>query len=234
MNNGGWDTSAQAWINTQGTDGDFGRKFVLDRPMLERVQNGAFQSALDIGCGEGRFCRLLQGLGIKTVGIDPTEDLIKRAQELDPAGDYRVDRAETLKVPKESFDLVVSYLSLIDIEDISSAIKTMVNALRPCGSLLIANLTSFNTAGLSRGGWQPDGYLIDNYLEERSTWVEWRGICIQNWHRPLSTYMQAFLSHGLKLTHFAEPAPYGGDPEKAARYHRVPYFHIMEWQKPEG
>lgn len=62
-------------------------------------------------------------------------------------------------------------------------------------------------------------------------WVEWRGIRIQNWHRPLSTYMSLLLGHGLTLRHFAEPAPYGGEPDKADRYRRVPYFLIMEWQK---
>jgi len=62
--------------------------------------------------------------------------------------------------------------------------------------------------------------------------VHWRGIRIQNWHRPLSTYMELFLSHGLILKHFSEPAPTGGPAEKADRYRRVPYFHIMEWQKP--
>jgi hypothetical protein len=55
---------------------------------------------------------------------------------------------------------------------------------------------------------------------------------IQNWHRPLSTYLQLFLGHGLTLTHFDEPAPVGGDPATAERYRRVPYFLIMEWTKP--
>jgi hypothetical protein len=63
-------------------------------------------------------------------------------------------------------------------------------------------------------------------------WVSWRGIRIQNWHRPLSTYMTLLLDHGLHLRLFAEPAPVGGDPETIARHRRVPYFHIMEWQKP--
>ncbi len=75
-------------------------------------------------------------------------------------------------------------------------------------------------------------FCIDHYLEERAIWVSWRGIRIQNWHRPFATYMTLLLSPGLKLTHFAEPSPINGDPTKADRYRRVPYFHIMEWAKP--
>jgi len=232
----GWDHSAAAWVRELGEDGDFGRVHVLDQPMLDRLRGRGFTTALDLGCGEGRFCRMMQALGIATVGIDPTEALIARARALDPTGDYRVARAESLDVATGSFDLVVSYLSLIDIPDLATASAGMAAALRPGGSLLIANLTSFNTAGMP-DGWTTgaDGirrFAIDRYLDERAILVEWRGIRVENWHRPLSTYMTTFLDRGLTLRHFSEPVPTGGDREKIDRYRRAPWFHIMEWQKP--
>jgi hypothetical protein len=60
----------------------------------------------------------------------------------------------------------------------------------------------------------------------------WNGISITNHHRPLKRYLQALIGRGLVLTHYDEPEPVGGPPDKAARYRRAPYFHIMEWQKP--
>ncbi|MGV7216251.1 class I SAM-dependent methyltransferase [Bradyrhizobium sp. UFLA05-112] len=231
----GWAASASAWIVEQGDDGDYGRRFVLDAPMRARIEGRGFHRALDVGCGEGRFCRIMQRAGIATTGIDPTEALLARARELDPHGDYRLGRAETMDVDA-SFDLVVSYLSLIDIPDLGTGIAKMVAALRPGGMLLIANLTSFNTAGPPEG-WIRDGggtlrFPIDHYMDERANWIAWRGIRIQNWHRPLSTYMTLLLDHGLQLRLFSEPQPTGGDPERNALHRRVPYFHIMEWQKP--
>lgn len=238
MMSDGWAQSAGAWIADMGDQGDFGRAFVLDRPMLERVGARPVANALDVGCGEGRFCRMLAARGIATVGVDPTRALIAQAKRRDSAGDYRIGRAETLDFPDRSFDLVVSYLSLIDIPDIVRAIAEMARVLRPGGSLLIANLTSFNTAGQAEG-WTtgPDGkarFAIDHYLDERADWVAWRGIRIRNWHRPLGTYMGLLLGQGLVLTHFAEPSPYGGDARSVDRYRRVPWFLIMEWRKPEG
>ena len=232
----GWDESAEAWIREIGEDGDYGRKFVLDAPMIARIKGRGFETALDVGCGEGRFCRIMQAEGIRTVGIDPTETLIQRARALDDRGEYLLERAETFRPPGGSFDLVVSYLSLVDISEIAQVTANMVHSLRPGGTLLIANLTSFNTAGLPVG-WSKANegdarFCIDHYLEERATWVSWRGIRIQNWHRPLSHYMELFLSQGLILRHFAEPSPTGGDPARSDRYRRVPWFHIMEWQKP--
>ncbi|BAL75960.1 class I SAM-dependent methyltransferase [Bradyrhizobium cosmicum] len=231
----GWAASAAAWIVEQGEEGDYGRRFVLDAPMRARVEGRGFRTALDVGCGEGRFCRLMQRAGIRTTGIDPTEVLLARARELDPRGDYRLGRAEAMDFDAE-FELVVSYLSLIDMPDLAAAIAKMVAALRPGGTLLIANMTSFNTAGPPEG-WTRDcdgipRFVIDHYMEERCNWVSWGGIRIQNWHRPLSTYMTLLLDHGLQLRLFVEPQPTGGDPDRNARHRRVPYFHIMEWQKP--
>ncbi|MBU6164921.1 MAG: methyltransferase domain-containing protein [Alphaproteobacteria bacterium] len=229
-----WDASAQAWIDVQGADGDFGRRHVLDAPMLALVDGLAPITVLDVGCGEGRFCRLLGQRGIATTGIDPTAALIERARALHPAGDYRVASAEAMTVGQ--FDLVVCYLSLIDMPDLDAALARIVAAIRPGGHLLIANLTSFNTAAVHLGWVKPllgePSFPIDHYLEERARRTVWAGIDIINHHRPLKRYMQALLGTGLVLTHFDEPPATGGPADKRERYNRVPNFHIMLWQRP--
>lgn len=232
----GWAESAQAWIATMGTHGDFGRQHVLDGPMLKRAADGGFRRALDVGCGEGRFCRMLRAMGLDTVGIDPAQPLIDHAAACDPDGEYRVSRAEALDLPDEAFDLVISYLSLIDIDGIDAAIPEMARVLQPGGSLLIANLTGFNTAGQTLG-WSDKasgagGFAMDHYMEERADWIAWRGIRVKNWHRPMSRYMTLLLDAGLELVHFNEPSPTGGDPVRVARYRRAPNFLVMEWRKP--
>lgn len=231
----GWDNSAQAWITSLCNGGDWSRRHVLDAPMLARVSGCGFGRALDLGCGEGRFCRLLQDQGIATVGIDPTAALIEHARRLDPGGDYRLGRAESLDIPDASVDLVVSYLSLIDIPDLPAAVGEVRRVLRPGGSFLIANLQGFNTASIA-DGWthEPDGsrrFCIDHYMDERSRWSEWHGIRVQNWHRPLGSYMQALLRAGFELRHFEEPLAVGGDARRAEFYRRVPHFLVMEWER---
>jgi len=211
----GWGESAQAWIADM-ERGDFSREFVLDAPMLQRIRERTFERALDVGCGEGRFCRMVHDLGIAVIGVDPTHALIERARELDPAGDYREGRAEALAFPANSFDLVISYLTLIDIDDADAGIAEMARVLRPGGTLLIANLASSSTA---------EGA----YFDERAQWVEWRGIHIRNWHRPLSRYVESCLAHGLQLRHLLEPEPTGGDSAKIEHYRRAPWLCIMEW-----
>ncbi|OYX78925.1 MAG: SAM-dependent methyltransferase [Sphingomonadales bacterium 32-65-25] len=229
-----WDASAAAWIDIQGEFGDFGRVHVLDAPMLALVDALAPATVLDVGCGEGRFCRMLEARGLATTGVDPTAALIKRARSLHPQGDYRVEGAEAMTV--STHDLVVCYLSLIDMPDLDAALFRIVAAIRPGGHLLIANLTAFNTAAVHLGWVKPligePSFPIDHYLEERPRRTAWRGVDIVNHHRPLKRYMQALLNQGLVLTHFDEPPATGGPPDKRDRYNRVPNFHIMAWRKP--
>lgn len=68
-------------------------------------------------------------------------------------------------------DLLVCYLSLIDMPDLDAALARIVAAIRPGGHLLIANVTVFNTAAVHLG-WEKrllgePRFAIDHYLEER-------------------------------------------------------------------
>ncbi|RAI00119.1 SAM-dependent methyltransferase [Acuticoccus sediminis] len=236
----GWTASAEAWIaDMNGDDGDWSRQCVLDAPMTARALAAPVGRMLDVGCGEGRFCRKLAAHGIAAVGLDPVPALLESARARHPdgpggAGAYLCGHAEALPFAASSFDLVVSYLTLIDIDDCAAAVAEMSRVLTPGGRLLVANLAPHFTA--SSGGWTEDAeghplFSIDRYYEARSEWFSWRGINVRNWHRPLSLYMEAFLSAGLALTHFDEPRAAGTD-ERAVRYRRVPWFVIMEWRKP--
>jgi SAM-dependent methyltransferase len=235
----GWELSAQAWIESVGERGDWAREHVLDPQMLALVGRGRFSTALDVGCGEGRFCRMLKLAGVSTTGIDPTPQLLDTARRRDPSGDYRHGRAEHLEFESGQFDLVVSYLTLVDIVDFRTAIGEMARVLKPGGSLLIANLTSFTSAGAEQG-WVNDSdghplhFPVDRYLDEFPFWFEWAGIRIENWHRPLAAYMAAFLENGLQLTFFSEPGPVSGEASHRERFRRVPWFVVMEWRRPSA
>lgn len=230
----GWADSADAWVASVGDSGDWVRRTFLDAAMLERakVHKGRF---LDVGCGEGRFSRMLQECGLSGVGIDPVDRLIEVAQKRDPSGDYRIGVGEQLDFDDDSFDLTVSYLSLIDIEEFRTAIAEMTRVTKPGGTILVANLTGHFTAGKWERGMLGGErrFIIDNYHEERAKRERWSGIDVINWHRPLSAYFEAFLANGLVLKHFSEPMPADREDQKSDRYTRVPGFVVMEWEKPE-
>ena len=229
----GWDASAEAWLATMGEAGDWGRRAVLDPVMLD-LARGYSGAALDIGCGEGRFVRMLRAMGFAVAGIDPTARLIAFAQAKDPDSDYRICGAEALPFADAAFDLCVSYLSLIDIEGLDQAIAEAARVIKPGGGFLIANLSSINSAGVWDYGLtgKPRHYGVDHYMQERLVRQRWNGIDIVNWHRPFSTYFELLLRHGFMLKRFLEPMPHGDYRGKDPKFERVPNFVVMLWEKP--
>jgi SAM-dependent methyltransferase len=232
-----WEQSADAWIEVMGTSGDFSRFGVLDAPMLARVSASGATTALDVGCGEGRFCRLMAECVTHVTGLDPTPKLLERARHLGGAN-YVQAFAEDMPFEDASFDLVVSYLSLIDIADARNALREMTRVLNPGGTLLIANLNAWNTASQTRdGGWTrlEDGAVritVDRYLEEHAFEAEWSGISVENWHRPEAFYMQTLLDLSLQLRFYDEPASVDPSHPYGAKMNKAPYLLMMEWQKP--
>ena len=116
--------------------------------------------------------------------------------------------AETLPFARR-FDLVVSYVTLVDIVDFRAAIAECGRVLAPGGRFVVANL-DFVTASFglaARCAAAPPLPQLDRYADELSQTYEWAGMRIVNWHRPLSALHGAFLAPGLQLRDFLEPVP---------------------------
>lgn len=230
-----WTASAQAWIDSQGERGDWMRQWVLDKAMTDALPPlSEAKSVLDVGCGEGRFCRQLRELGYQTVGVDIVEAFIDAARSSDPDGEYQIGAVEALPFERGQFDLVISYLTLLDFNDLDAAMDEMIRVLRPGGWLLACTLNPFMTSIEYPWARDADGNkthaMVDNYLEERLQVVGWKGIEIVNYHRPLRQYLQAGMTRGLTLEWFDEPDPLPDAPNRED-YLRAPWGVLMKWRK---
>jgi ubiquinone/menaquinone biosynthesis C-methylase UbiE len=244
---GGWVESAPAYIEFQDR-GDPNRTLLLDPVMLRLCGEVAGKRVLDLGCGDGRFCRMLSERGATVIGLDLVREMVATGHARRQGDEHFVQAsAEVLPFGARVFDLVVSYITMVDFPDFRAAIRESARVLRPGGEFLIANL-HFPTAApdpsvLPQAGWIRDAEgrrlyrPIDNYMQERSQVYSWTGITIRNWHRPLSAYMQAYLDSGLQLREFIEPVPPDDslrDDPQLEDWYRVPEFLVLKWQKGEG
>src|SRR5208282_1699475 len=55
------------------------------------------RKSLDFGCGTGRSTRFLRQHGFEVTGVDIAEDMIRKARELDPSGDYRLIQSNLIQ-----------------------------------------------------------------------------------------------------------------------------------------
>ena len=233
-----WTKYAQDWIETDQAV----RTGMLDSWMLDALEEVSGKSVIDIGCGEGRFCRLLSDLGAVVTGVDLTEALIEQAHSVGSKREtYLVGDAETLDgVCDDGFDLAVSYIVLTDLFDYRRSIREAYRVLRPGGRFIVCNMHPMRSAPINTDGWISDRsrklfYPVDNYTEEGPReFLWWRGPVI-NMHRTLSSYVSAFLDAGFALEALQEPVP---SEEQLAEHPnfddepRVPNFIIYILKKP--
>jgi ubiquinone/menaquinone biosynthesis C-methylase UbiE len=100
----------------------------LPKIIFEHVKG---RKAIDFGCGAGRSTRFLQKLGFNTVGVDISPDMIKKAREIDPEGDYRLIKESGFHQFKDStYDLALSAFTFDNIPTMEMKVKNFTGLRR--------------------------------------------------------------------------------------------------------
>jgi SAM-dependent methyltransferase len=222
-----WDAQADAWATWARTPGhDSYWRFHRDR-FLELLPPDVRGPILDLGCGEGRLTRELRGRGSTVAGIDASPAMIELAREADPEGDYRVADAAALPFQVGTFELVIAFMSLQDIDDPERAIAEAARVLRPDGRLCMAVTHPFSTAGRFESTAADSPFVVTgSYLESwrREDEVARDGLAIRFMfeHRPVDRYARALEDAGFVIERLREVT--GGTDVQGARWERIPLF----------
>jgi SAM-dependent methyltransferase len=198
----GWEDVAGEWASfaRSGDDVPFGWHgdafFELVPPPPSKT--------LDAGCGEGRLARRLAAAGHDVVALDASPTLVRLAREADPSGDYRVADVIALPFDDETFDLVVSFMVLQDVEDYEQAIRDAARVLQPGGALCAAIVHPVS----SSGDWDTDAidsnHIVENYCGTFARPRPLGGRHVVQHHRPIADYLRALRDAGFVLDDLRE------------------------------
>jgi len=98
--------------------------------------------AVDFGCGTGRSTRFLRQFGFDAIGVDISEDMLRKAREIDPQGDYRLIPGDDLSsLDQGAFDLVLSMFTFDNIAGRKTETKKRIfrdlsSLLKPTGRIV--------------------------------------------------------------------------------------------------
>jgi SAM-dependent methyltransferase len=224
-----WEGQAERWVRWAREPGhDSYWRFHRDR-FLELVPPPG-RLTVDVGCGEGRLARDLKALGHTVVAIDRSPAMLEHAREADP--DLDVHEADAAGLPLEdgAADLVVSFMSLMNTDDLEAAVREAARVLEPGGHYCIAITHPLNTAGAFTSREPSAPFVIEGSYFERTqneVPVERDGLemTFLDAHRPLEDYFRALERAGLVVDRLRELRD-DGDPDNS-RWQRLPLFlHI--------
>lgn len=120
-----------------------------ERTVLALLPDVAGSTTLDVGCGSGRYLRILGERGAaKVFGCDLTPAMLARARTLEPR--LALGDAAALPFATARFDLVLAALVVGHCADIGRVAGELGRVLRPGGTLVYTDLHPAGTLA----GWE--------------------------------------------------------------------------------
>jgi SAM-dependent methyltransferase len=183
---------------------------------------------------------LVVGLRLKQSLSGAARRQIAAAREADPPGRYEVASAVNTGLADSSLDVVAAFMSLQDVDDMSSAIGEAARLLRPGGFLCISIVHPLNSAGGFESLAPEAAFrLTGPYLTERK-YVDEGGrdglrMRFASHHRPLGAYFAALESHGFLVDRLREVSVDSGSVEAQRdrqRWLGVPLFLHLRAFRP--
>jgi ubiquinone/menaquinone biosynthesis C-methylase UbiE len=187
---------------------------------------------------------MLAARGAEVLGVDLQPAFIEYAEAHKGEREKYLlgDMEELQGVPDAAFDLAVSYISLVDVPDMQAAINQAARVLKRGGRLLVCNLSPVATAAITPVWWVRDDqgrklhYKLDNYSEEGAREMAFPGgHKLTNYHRTLSTTVNAFIDAGLQVQRIHEPTPNAAQLKRRPGLDdlfRAAIFIIYDLRKP--
>jgi ubiquinone/menaquinone biosynthesis C-methylase UbiE len=102
------------------------------RATIRAALSGKGPRILEMGCGTGKWLAELASAGCEVAGIDPSEEMLRRAEQA-VAGDLRRGVAEALPWTDETFDIVFCMNAFHHFTMPAAALAEARRVLRPDG-----------------------------------------------------------------------------------------------------
>jgi SAM-dependent methyltransferase len=171
--------------------------FDIDEPVMHRrIEALPVGAALDAACGTGRHADYLAGQGFAVIGVDSSPEMLKRARNRVPSGEFRLGDLRELPLPDDSVDLVVCGLALSHSPSLEPVLTEFARVLRPGGHAVISDVhceIGFRGSVPHTVGPAGEPGLTATY------------------RHTVGDFVRAALAAGLQIRSCAEPCGPGGD-----------------------
>lgn len=237
-----WGKVGSEWIEKAQTN-DFRIHYLMPYT-LQKLGKVEGLDVLDLGCGEGGYSRELAARGAKVTAADCSEMAIAyaafAAKEKDLDISCLVRNSNDLYgIQKDSFDIVLCAMMLMDVEDFDGTMKEIHRVLRPDGKVFISVLHPCFKPPVEHKWFKENSsvqVIVRNYFEPEVWTGEIAGISreIIYRHRTMSDYVKVFVRNKFKIIDLNEPKPTEEQRKMSPRIEwltKIPMYMFIELAK---
>lgn len=114
--------------------------FDFDEPIMHEILAALpTGTVLDAACGTGRYAAYVVAQGHQVIGVDSSPDMLARARERVPQGEFLLGKLDRLPVAENAVDIIVCALALSHLPALGPAMAEFARVLRPGGHLVISD-----------------------------------------------------------------------------------------------
>jgi SAM-dependent methyltransferase len=146
----------------------------LWRGVIRRAVPACGHPVVDVGCGTGRFTRLLADLyAVTAIGVEPSRSMLGQRDRGSPGRvHFLAGSGEALPLRTGSADLVFLSMVYHHFRSVPAVLGELRRVLRPGGYLLLRNTTRETLDGLEYLRFFPESRRIE--MERMPAWAEIR------------------------------------------------------------
>ncbi len=253
MNQDFYNDYAREWTERLRDGKNIVHTYVEKPALLKKIGSVAGKKILCIGCGSGDECNELKNLGAsEVVGVDLSPEFIKIAKESFPALEFHQMDMENLSFETNSFDIVVSSLTIHYVPSWQKTLGEIYKVLKPDGRAVISTNHPIRFGSEIKREKEREifllGYIrykdpklvgdvIGDYLNPRRIDDVWfrNKFPVSYYHKPISEMIKEIRESQFELIDFLEPQPESWVKEKDPSFYnihsKIPLFIIFEIKK---
>ncbi len=215
-----------------GDSGDLPNHYLLNPILSDMLRLVKQHQVLDLGCGSGRWTKILAQKYDQITGIDNSLNMLKIAQEKRSAPNIvykKVNVEELLPFADESFNFIFSNMVMHYLADIETIAKELYRILKPNCLLLFS--TQHPRFDIARYNSLKD---IPNRFKFQTRFLKGK-VILTRFYEPLSLFITHFTKAGFILEAQKEAvitAEFAKIYPKYGKYIGYPRFVVFKFSKP--
>lgn len=216
---------------------NFWNNIIEFKPTVKEINKLKLKNkrVLDVGCGSGRYTKILLKGGAKVWGIDNSIGMIKIAKNYAKGAELKVGDACNTKYKNNSFDIVFSALT-IEYLDRRKFFKEMNRILKKNGTLLFSMQVPYIETA-ERTGKGKLSFKFKDYFKEGKVYKYWPKFKIKMCfnHVTMQTLIREIIKNGFVIKDYIDMKPPAWSRKKYKndydRVVRLPPFSMMRLRK---